>query len=176
MAYSGQILALDLARVTGWALGRPGEMPRSGSVTLAKEGASMAAVLSACRRWLDEGLTGNPTIQLVVFEAPLDPSWIKGKTTIGTIRQQIGLCGVVEELLYTRGGYDVREARVADVRNHFLGSNKHKREIAKQYTITACHARGWDPTDDNAADALALWDYQATLLGQAGHHGRLVQA
>jgi len=166
MSYAGQILALDLARVTGFAVGRPGEIPRSGSVIFAKEGASMAAVLSACRAWLRQFLLDNPAIQLVVFEAPLLPMFKRGKTTIVTIRQLMGLCGTVEEFLYSKGGYDIREARVADVRIHFLGSNKHKREEAKRLTVAMCRARGWIAVDDNAADALALWDYQATLLAR----------
>jgi len=176
MSYAGQILALDLAARTGWALGRPGDMPASGSVRFAKEGASMAAVLSGCRRWLGEFLDGHPTIQLVVFEAPLLPAFKKGKTTIVTIRQLMGLCGTVEELLYSRGTYDIREARVSDIRIHFLGSNKHKREKAKELTIMRCRHLGWHPDDDNAADALALWDYQSSLLRGRECHGRLVQA
>ncbi len=172
MSYTGHILALDLARVTGWACGRPGDVPRSGSVVLAREGYSTAAVLCGCRDFLTGFLIEHPTVQLVVFESPLIPMFRKGQTTIATIRQLMGLCAVVEELLYSKTGYDVREARVADIRTHFLGSNKHKREQAKRLTIAACRARGWTPADDNAADALALWDYQATLLGP--RHGRLV--
>jgi hypothetical protein len=165
VAYRGKILALDLAARTGWALGRPAETPVHGSVRFGKEGSSMAAVLSGCRNWLDIFLRENPTIQLIVFEAPLLPMQMKwGKTNAATIRQLIGLASVVEELLFTLSGYDVREARVAAVRVHFLGNNKAKREEAKRLTMLGCRARGWLPIDDNAADALALWDYQASLI------------
>ncbi|TAI66204.1 hypothetical protein CWO89_09540 [Bradyrhizobium sp. Leo170] len=58
----------------------------------------------------------------------------------------------------------MREARVSDVRAHFLGTNRIKRKEAKVLTIDACHRLGWAPADDNAADALALWHYQASLL------------
>lgn len=175
MTYTGAILALDLARVTGFAIGRPNEIPRSGSVAFAKEGQSMAAVLSGCRAWLCQFLIDNPTIQLIVFEAPLLPMFKRGKTTIVTIRQLMALAGTVEECLYGKG-YDVREATVAAIRTHFLGSNKHKREEAKRLTVAMCRARGWIAVDDNAADALALWDYQATLLARNEGRGRLVQA
>jgi hypothetical protein len=50
------------------------------------------------------------------------------------------------------------------VRVHFIGSTRHKRAEAKALTINACHRLGWTPTDDNAADALALWHYQASIL------------
>jgi hypothetical protein len=165
VTYTGQILALDLAARTGWARGRPGDrVPFSGSVRFGKEGSSMACVLSGCRGWLDQHLNFYPGVQLVVFEAPLLPSFKRGKTNIHALRQLNGLTSVVEELLYTRGTYDVREARVADIRNHFLGSNRFKREIAKAKTIERCRLLGWDPVDDNAADALALWHYQTSQL------------
>ena len=35
---------------------------------------------------------------------------------------------------------------------------------AKLKTIMACRRLGWSPCDDNAADALALWHYQATVF------------
>lgn len=164
MDYAGQILALDLAARTGWALGRPGDVPRSGSVAVAPAGSSLGRVFCGCRGWLGEFLIEHPTAQLIVFESPLLPHHMRGKTNIKTIRQLIGLASVVEELLYTLTGYDIREARVADVRTHFLGSNKHKREEAKALTMQRCRLLGWNVVDDNAADALALWDYQVSLL------------
>jgi hypothetical protein len=171
MTYTGQILALDLAARTGWALGRAMDpRPASGSVRFGKDGSSMAAVFHACRRWLDAFLAQNPGVQLVVFESPLVPMFSRGKTTITTIRQLMGLPAIVEEFLYAKGGYDVREARVAEVRVHFLGSNKFRREIAKDKTVARCNLLGWKPVDDNAADALALWDYQASLLYPLRRH------
>jgi crossover junction endodeoxyribonuclease RuvC len=164
MAYTGQILALDLAAKTGWAVGRPGGVPLSGSVNVAPIGATLGRTLSGCREWLLEFVGDKPSIRYVVFEAPLNTRWIKSPRRPETERQLIGLVSVVEEALYSKGGYDVREARVADVRIHFLGSNKHKREEAKRLTIMGCRIRGWNPVDDNAADALALWDYQCSLL------------
>ena len=164
MTYTGAILALDLARVAGFACGRPGETPVHGSVMFAKDGASMAAVLHGCRSWLRSYLIANPQIQLIVFEAPLLASFKRGKTTNATTRQLIGLCAVVEELLYSLTGYDVREAMVVRVRSHFIGSNP-KRARAKAMTVAMCRMRGWDPEDDNAADALALWDYQCSFVG-----------
>jgi hypothetical protein len=84
-------------------------------------------------------------------------------STVTTLRVLIGLCAVVEELAHSRGGYDVREARVTDIRRHFIGANL-KRKAAKEVTIETCRRLGWAPCDDNAADALALWHYQASIL------------
>jgi hypothetical protein len=165
MSYPSQILALDLAAKTGWALGYTKDaIPQSGTIRFAKEGASMAAVFSACRLQLRDFLSMNPEIGLVVFESPMLPMHMLGRTTKGTLRSLIGMAAVVEEMLYTIGKYDVREARVSDVRSHFIGSNRHKRAVAKVMTIEACRRLGWAPGDDNEADALALWHYQAAIL------------
>ncbi|WP_439372950.1 hypothetical protein [Bradyrhizobium sp. DASA03120] len=165
MPYTPLILALDLASRTGWACGDCGDAaPRSGSVRFAREGASMGALFAGCRQWLSDFLATDPDIKLIVFEAPMTPQQMAGRTTADIIRRLSGLCAVVEELTSTLGGYDVREARVADVRTHFIGSNRHKRDQAKALTISACHRLGWAPADDNAADALALWHYQASIL------------
>lgn len=165
MTFTGQILALDLASKSGWALGTlDDKWPRSGSIQWAKDGASMGRIFSECRLQLRDFLSMHTEIKTVVFEAPLLPMFKTKKTNFQSTRILIGLCAVVEELLHSIGGYDVREARVADVRTYFLGSNRHKREIAKAKTIQTCKALGWSPTDDNAADALALWDYQRSLF------------
>ncbi len=165
MGYPSQILALDLAGRTGWACGyATDKVPQSGSIRFAREGASLAATLSDCRLQLRDFLSANPEIGLVVFEAPLVPFFKRGKTNINTIRMLMGLCAVVEELLYTLGVYDIREATVADVRTHFLGSNKHKRAEAKHLTINACYRLGWKPATDDEADAMALWHYQASVF------------
>ena len=169
---TGQILALDLAARTGWALGTvKDDMPESGSIRWAKEGASLACVLSECRDQLGAFLLQHPGIEIVVFEAPMDPTIIKGPRRPGTARMLMGLTGVVEEMIYTGNakGYfarrvDVREATVAQIRVHFIGSNHRKRDVAKQQTILKCRRLGWKPIDDNAADALALWDYQRACL------------
>jgi crossover junction endodeoxyribonuclease RuvC len=164
MPYSPRILALDLASRTGWACGNCSDaVPRSGSVRFARDGASMGALFAGCRQWLSDFLAAEPDIKLIVFEAPMDPMMFAGARRPETARQLIGLCAIVEECTYGCG-YDVREARVSDVRVHFLGTNRIKRKEAKAATIEACHRLGWAPTDDNAADALALWHYQASIL------------
>ena len=156
------ILALDLATRTGFAVGRLSDRtPRSGSVAFGKSGASMGAIFANARAWMaDFTLVNMPDI--VVFEAPLAPSFKRGATNFGTIRILMGLAAIVEEFSY--GKFDCREARVGDVRRHFIGTQRARRAAAKLMTISACRRLGWSPIDDNAADALALWHYQASIL------------
>jgi len=163
------ILALDLAARTGWALGKVYDRtPRSGSLRFASAGASMGAIFSSYRSWLGR-MVNEAAIDLVVFESPMTPSHMGGRTNITTIRMLMGLPAVTEEFFFTKGlahdlFYDVREAKVSDIRRHFLGGKLHRRVAAKALTIAACRRLGWAPADDNAADALALWHYQASVF------------
>jgi crossover junction endodeoxyribonuclease RuvC len=164
VTYAPRILALDLASRTGWAVGDPTDArPASGSIRFATPGASLGTVYSGCRQWLSDFVAADPEIRLIVFEAPMAPQHMAGVTTAHIIRILIGLCAVTEEFAYSRG-LDVREAKVSDVREHFLGTNRIKRKEAKASTIASCHRLGWAPADDNAADALALWHYQASIF------------
>jgi hypothetical protein len=162
MTYAGKVLALDLAGKTGWAVGAPGEEPRHGSLRFAREGHSMGAHFAGCMQWLND-FTSVEHPRLVVFEAPLAPSFMTGRTNTDTARWLLGLCAVVEATLYGRG-FDVREATVASVRNFFLGTNRIKSADAKLATKRRCVELGWMVGDDNAADACALWLYQCALL------------
>lgn len=163
-----QILALDLARTAGWCLGTPADAkPLFGTIEIVRENASMAKLFCEWRILLRDFLSMNPDITLVVFEAPLPPNFVRGNTTFDTTRRLLGLCAVTEELLYSLAKYDIREARVSDVRNHFLGSNRYKRPEAKLRTIRRCHSMGWNVADDNQGDAVALWDYQVACLRKA---------
>lgn len=171
MTYARQILSLDLARKTGWALGLVTDTkPQSGSLQITNSDSSHAKLFSCWREYLRDFLSLHPQIGLVIFESPLPPMLRTGNTNISSIRLLMGLAAVTEELLYTLNQWsphpaiDVREARVADVRTHFIGSNRHKRPEAKMLTIKRCQQLGWEPRDDNAADALALWDYQCSIL------------
>jgi hypothetical protein len=154
------ILALDLAARTGWALGGMHDcVPLSGSIRFAKPGASLGMIFSTCRTWVrDLVLLHQPNV--IVFESPMTPGHMSGRTNATTIRLLIGLTAIVEEATF---GLDVREAKVIDIRRHFIGSNPRRAE-AKTKTIAACRRLGWTPVDDNAADALALWHYQATVF------------
>lgn len=160
--FTSPIFALDLATRTGWAYGRPGDSPRSGSIRFAPPGASRAKIYRELRLWLDAWASAEE-IALCVFEAPASAEMFHGRTNTDTLRLLIGLAEHVDELLYDRG-IQVREAPVFEVRRHFLGTNRLKRDEAKRQTIAKCRAMGWAPCDDNAADALALWSYQVSIL------------
>lgn len=155
---NGGILALDIASTTGWAEGLPGERPVSGSISFKgtqpeRMGAMLAflgARLSAFR------------YRLVIFEAPLDPRWMGKATNFNTSRLLLGLTGVAEAVT-NQTGHTPREANVGDVRIHMLGCRP-KAADAKAMVTAKARALGFDPRDDNEADALMLWHYARDVI------------
>jgi hypothetical protein len=156
--FTGKVLALDLATTTGWAFGRPGTKPKFGTVRFAKPGAARAKVYSAFREWLFLRI-GQP--DLIVFESAASPMVMQGRTNIDTIKLLIGLTEHLEEWCHER--VELREASVQQIRPHFIGENM-KSKLAKAATIERCHELGWMVTNDNEADACALWSYQVCCL------------
>lgn len=161
------MLALDLATVTGWAEGVFGEAPRSGSIRLASAGATRAEVLAGAIRFLGERWKAWKP-HAVIFEAPLAPSVMAGKTNFSTARTLIALPGIVEALCVLKGIWTVREARVIDVRKFHLGGNP-PGPIGKKLVMQRMRDLGHEPQDDNESDALALWYYAAAQSDDALH-------
>jgi hypothetical protein len=158
MSFTGVVLALDLATVTGWAAGRPGDTPTFGSVRLNKPGGSRATAYRAFRTWLD-AMPSMP--DLIIYELPMQPLHMKLHTNIDTSKLLMGLAEHLEE--WALGKTELREATVGQVRAHFIGQNL-KSAIAKPKTVQTCIDRGWPVTTTDEADACALWDYQVSWL------------
>jgi len=162
------ILALDLASQTGWALSRlDGGEASSGTLRLAgDEPEEKGAVLLG---WLIDMFTVSPFHHLI-YEAPIPVSHMGGKTNARTTQITFGLpmvAGAAAIKLGVKGGR-VRKARPNDVRKHFIGTRSAgDKNSTKRAVITRCRQLGFDPADDNEADALALLDYQRALLSKS---------
>jgi len=166
---NGGILALDLARQMGWAEGIPGsgERPICGTERLAPTGAEPAAVFGGMIEFIARRLQ-TVRYRMVIYEAPFDPRVMGFKTNVNTARMLLGLPAIVEGVCYQMGLFDLREASVNDVRQFLLGYRPRKDE-GKRAVIQHLRMLGHEPADDNAADALALWLYAASILdGRVG--------
>ncbi|MGH6967777.1 MAG: hypothetical protein ACREEN_01555 [Stellaceae bacterium] len=156
---SDGILALDLATVTGWAHGFPGAVPVSGSVRIGREGSSVEVFLSAFYQWLDETLARCPA-RIFIFEAPFIRD---GRTSGDTARKLQSLAGIAGMLAYDRGFPPERicEADSVQVCKAFTGRGHFKgdRDRKKLLVMNRCRELGWEPTDNDAADALALFRF-----------------
>jgi len=162
------VLALDLANTTGFAFGKPGDVPKFGHHRFVAKGSSRAWCYRQFRGWLERVIdTRKP--KLVVYESTAVPSIMAGKTNIDTIKVLIGLAEHLEEVCYDR--VELREASVSQVRSHFIGQNL-KSKIAKPKVLENCHARGWMCETTDESDACALWDYQCCWLApELAHKG-----
>jgi crossover junction endodeoxyribonuclease RuvC len=153
------ILTLDLATITGWAIGRHGQRPVSGSVRLtskphAKIGSMGAALMDHVHAlWIEH------EFDRVVVEAPLITTKGMDRT-----RQALGLAGIVELWGYRRT-VPVREAPASTVRKQVLGRGTFPKGEAKSAVMAWAEAAGYRPQDDNEADALALLHYAVSHEG-----------
>jgi len=156
------ILALDLATVTGWAFGAPGEQPQSGVIRFGRGNATHGQIAAEAIAWFIEFL-GEMKPTQIVFEQPLPPNFTGGHTTLNTALVTMGLPFLMQGIAYKLGMFNVAAVRVSDIRNFFIGENM-KSEEAKRLTFERCQRLGFEPKDDNASDALALWCYQCARI------------
>lgn len=156
MAAPGVVLALDLATRTGWCAGRPGERPRFGVWQLRgmTPGERYAALDDILR---DSIKIHQPTE--IVFEAPL----VRGDHAgINAGRLALGFVAIVELVAYDHS-LRVSEVYASQTRKAVLGRGNFEKGKAKEAVAAWCNANGFDPPDDNAADAVVLWKHVEQL-------------
>jgi crossover junction endodeoxyribonuclease RuvC len=156
------VLALDLASVTGWAVGEPGATPEHGSIRFASKGASHEAVFASAYDWMREKIDQYHP-DLVVWESPMPTSFNRGSTNTNTTTLLYGLPAVIGMTAYKSGIFDIRKATTRDVRMHFIGQNP-RGHVGKKLVIQQCRALGHAVTDDNQSDAIATWSYMCALI------------
>ena len=165
------IVALDLATQTGVAVGDPGRPPRAFSVDLGKSKSEDFRFSKALT--LTHQLIQEHKPDLIVIEAP-----VGGPKTSHFL---VGLVACVRGCCFNRG-VALESHSIAAIRKHFLGGHvtsahyKHLPERArkgaarkdgKDAVMNRCRALGWQVADDNAADAMALWDFAASHKNHA---------
>lgn len=150
----GGIIALDLASRLGWATWQPDGTVRHGAHSIARVGAEDGAFFGAYSLWLSDMITVERPESLC-FEAP----WIGPDTAQQTAYRLMGLAAITDMTAYLREIPRVRQVNNASVRKHFTGVGRAARAEMKRLVTRACLQRGWQPIDDNAADALAVLDF-----------------
>jgi len=147
------ILALDLGTTTGWALRASSGLVASGTASFKPgryEGGGMRYLRFS--RWLDELAADGPVAALWFEEvrrhAGTDAAHVCGGL-MATLTAWAELRGVPYE-----------GVPVGTIKRHATG----KGNANKDAMIAAAVARGYRPTDDNEADALALlhWAMETT--------------
>ena len=153
-----KLLTLDLATKTGFAVGdiSSGERPLSGTHTLPSTGTDIGRFLLAFDRWVSDLIVFHKP-SLVVFEAPLFLAG--GKSNISTARKLMCLAGMTEYFC-SKHKVMVRECNVSTIKKYFTGNGR----ADKPKMIAAAKALGFEPKDDNEADALAIYFYTMNKL------------
>jgi Holliday junction resolvasome RuvABC endonuclease subunit len=143
------ITALDLGTCTGWASARPGGEPVYGHWWLPADRGD-GAFFSRFRQLLLDHVTVHAP-RLIVYEAPLITA---SATSMQAVMRLFGLAAHTVEIAYAR---EVRceRANNATVKKHVTDNGRAK----KPEIMDAIRARGWQPENENVADALAvmLW-------------------
>ena len=162
-------MALDLSINTGYAIGRPGAHPRSGSVRLKRRDEPEQIAWRNLGCWLRDQFAFEPP-NFVVYEAALDPAAMRELGNSGrTITLQWGHVAAVEAICGPLG-IRTQAVNVQTVRKHFTGRARWgERDEAKRAVIARCHTLSLMPRDcrdNNRADAIAVHDWACATFGR----------
>ncbi len=140
------LLALDLGTATGWAIRTDDGRITSGTVSFRPsryDGGGMRYL--RFRGWLDQIATDAGTPGTIFFE--------EVRRSIGTDAAHVfgGFLATLTAWCEQRG-VAYQGVPVGTIKRHVTG----KGNADKAAVITAVRARGFDPADDNEADALAI--------------------
>lgn len=139
------VLALDLATKTGWAIrGRDGAVTHGILDARARRGQLPAQRWVNFNDWLNQTITNN-NIHVIGFE--------EVRRHVGTTAAHVhgGLRAIMEMVALTHN-IEVLPYGVGTVKKHWTGNGR----ATKDSMMQQARARGYDPKDDNAADALAV--------------------
>lgn len=167
-------LVLDLSTFTGFAFGDEAGVQDHGSFKLPSTGGDIGTFLSHYRTWLTAAIKRWAPDE-IVFEMPI----LGAGMSLPVLRKLYGLC-CMTELICKDWNLKCGEANLLDIRRHFIGTHRAPKDLQckagckaksctrcrdtrrkwlKETTISMCRARGYRPSDDNDADALALFSY-----------------
>jgi hypothetical protein len=139
------ILALDLATITGWALQLPGGKIESGTVSFRPsryDGGGMRYL--RFRGWLD-GVAADAGVGVVHYEE------IRRHLSTDAAHVHGGLLATLTSWCEQRS-IPYQGVPVGTIKRFITG----KGNADKQAVIDAVRARGFQPKDDNEADAIAI--------------------
>ncbi len=160
MAYTGIILALDVAGNTGVGEGRPGQTPRLYDARLRREDDDWEDTWGRAIGWIADRLyvereAVSAGDMRVVVEAPIFVGKAGARNADSELTTKC-LWACVTGFARARGVM-VRRVSVQTVRAAFLGNGNLDGDTAKRRARDTCRALGWNPSSLDASDAGALW-------------------
>jgi hypothetical protein len=155
-----RLLSLDLATKTGWAFGttEAGD-PVSGVLSLPKTGVELGPYLNDFAQWLNR-LCIEHDVEQIVYEEPIMPM---GSIRKDTLMKLYNLAGTAERVAHHRK-VPVRSVDAGTWKKFFCGRGGFGKSTKPYPPIIKCREYGWQPKDDNEADAIGLWFYGCAVL------------
>ncbi len=146
------ILSLDLATKTGWACNIHGK--RSGVVEFQlKRGESPGMRFLRCRAWLNEMLQlCGGKIDVIVYEQAHHRGGAATACCVGLVTEVLAFAA--------ENNIEVMSVHSGSLKKWATGNGR----ASKADMIKAAQKRGWDPEDDNQADATLLLEYTVSSL------------
>lgn len=141
-----KIMAFDLGTQLGWAAGNAGERCEHGSYNLRPAGHDDAERNKRFWAWINLQIREFEP-DLVVFEDVKNHSGVIAAHVYGFLKNTL-------ILVCSGRGVNYRGYGVGDIKKSATGKGNAKKEAM----IEAARAQGYKPKDDNAADAIAIFN------------------
>ena len=145
-ARKSAVLALDLGSTTGWAMELPDSVIVSGTMEFRPsryEGGGMRFL--RFRSWLDHLLNSSQGIGMVCFEEVRRHAGTDAAHIYGGFLAHLTAWSELNHIPY-------QGVPVGTIKRHATGNGN----AGKDLVIAAMRAKGFNPEDDNEADALAI--------------------
>jgi hypothetical protein len=160
-----KILAIDAATQCGLASGEAGEIPRLGTEQFGDSGDNQLEVGARCLRWIAHRLTDDRPDE-IWMEEPLPFGGKEGQSSAASRLRLTGLVMVIGSAARLKG-VPVHMVRITTARKGFIGHGGLKREIAKKRSRAMCRLLGWNPMNDDEADAGCIFWFASLAHGKA---------
>jgi Holliday junction resolvasome RuvABC endonuclease subunit len=158
------IIALDLSLTTGWAYGCFGERPVWGNWRLGRMESSGEA-LAVLEDYVHEAILKYQP-RLLAYEAPIPAKHNPSSSAV--IELLIQLAGIAK-LISVRHRIPYFHQNVGEARKRVLGTApRGKSDEVKPVIIDWAKGRGWNPVQDDEADALLLLSYATVVKDKTG--------
>lgn len=165
---TGLIFCLDLGVASGFAKGRPGDAPVSGTVRLKQKGESIDVAFANLVAFLCQEFEQNRPALVIKEQMLALQAFMAMGNAESTVRAHAGYHAIVEGLCVR---FNIPWDDVADstARKHFIGVGRTgDRDETKRAVVARCHALKLMPADchdDNRGDALAIHDWACANFG-----------
>jgi len=166
---TGQIYAIDLGQRAGFAVGAPGQVPRSGTVILKQKPDPQRTAFGNLIAFLNEQWSAQRPALVVAVPPPTLEAHRRFRSNDEAATMQYGLHAIVLGMC-DRFGLPIIEISESTVRKHFIGKGHlGDREATKLAVVSRCQLLRLMPSDcsdNDRADAIALHDWACATFGK----------